>query len=71
MVQVGKDLPNESKAAIAAAVKNNALHQARVLTQHSTIIKDFADSGRVKIVPAYYSLGTGKVEWLHSRRTEN
>jgi len=27
-------------------------------------IQDFADSGRVKIVPAIYDLKTGMVNWL-------
>lgn len=63
-VEPGKDLPKDIKLALPLAVKNNAIRQAQLLTERSTVIKEFVQSDRVKIVPAVYSLATGKVEWL-------
>jgi len=61
-----KDLKDAKvmREAIDGAVRANALHQARLLTKDSAILKDFVSSGRVRIVPAVYSLKTGEVEWL-------
>jgi carbonic anhydrase len=69
-VDVGKDLPKDPKAALDAGVKNNALAQARLLTEKSPVIKEFVHSKRVTIVPAVYSLSTGKVEWLELKAEE-
>ena len=63
-VEPGKDLPKDPKEALALGVKNNAVRQAQLLAEKSTVIKEFAQSNRVQIVPAVYSLSTGKVEWL-------
>ena len=63
-IDVGRDLPNDPAARLDAAVKNNVLHQARLLTEKSAVIKEFAHSNRVNIVSAVYSLETGKVKWL-------
>ena len=49
---------------MAAGVKNNVLHQTGLLSAKSAVIKEFAHSKRIQIVPAVYSLTTGKVEWL-------
>ena len=43
------------------------LYQTQLLTRQSNIIKDFATSGRVKIVPAVYDLKGGVVGWLELR----
>src|SRR5206468_8893565 len=67
MVEVGKDLPKDPKAAVDAGIKNNVNYQARLLAQRSTIIKELVNSERVKLVPAVYSLSTGKVEWLDAK----
>jgi carbonic anhydrase len=66
-IHVGKDLPKDKTAALDAAVKANALHQVQQLTRQSTILKDFATSQRIRIVPAVYSLSTGEVTWLETR----
>jgi carbonic anhydrase len=63
-IHAGKGLPEDKKAALPEAVKNNVLHQARELTFKSTVLRDFATSGRVRIVAGVYSLKTGAVEWL-------
>ncbi|WP_339648312.1 carbonic anhydrase [uncultured Salegentibacter sp.] len=54
----GKDAP------VNDVVKKNAQLTAEELKTRSTIIKDAADSGKVKIVPAYYNLDSGKVDFL-------
>lgn len=51
-------------ANIADVVKKNAQLVADDLMNRSNIIKDAVDSGKVKIAPAYYNLGTGKVDFL-------
>jgi carbonic anhydrase len=63
-IEPGKDLPKDPKEALAAAVKNNAVRQAQLLTEKSVAIKESVQLDRVKIVPAVYALATGKVEWL-------
>jgi carbonic anhydrase len=64
LIFTGDDLPKDKDAALDSAVKNNVLHQTRLLTKQSKIIQDFADNGRVMIVPAVYDLKTGVVNWL-------
>jgi carbonic anhydrase len=64
LIHTGDDLPKDKDAALDTAVRNNVQHQTRLLTRQSKIIKEFADSGRVKIVPAVYDLKTGVVSWL-------
>lgn len=51
-------------ANIADVVKKNAQIVAGDLKNRSDIIKKAVESGEVKIVPAYYNLGSGKVEFL-------
>lgn len=51
-------------ANIAEVVKKNAKIVSDDLMQRSSIIKKAVDSGDVKVVPAYYNLGTGKVDFL-------
>ena len=64
LIHTGRDLPKDKDAALDAAIRNNVLYQTQLLTRQSDIIKDFAASGRVKIVPAVYDLKTGVVSWL-------
>jgi carbonic anhydrase len=63
-IRVGKDLPKDKKAALAAAVRANALYQAGEMIRQSEVLKDFAENGRILVVPAVYSLSTGEVTWL-------
>jgi carbonic anhydrase len=63
LIHTGDDLPKDKGAALDAATRNNVRHQTQLLTKQSKIIQDFADSGRVKIVPAVYDLKTGVVSW--------
>jgi len=51
-------------ASITDIVKKNAQLVADDLKNRSDIIKKAVDSGEVKIVPAYYNLGSGKVDFL-------
>ena len=69
-IHVGKDLPKDEKAAVAAATQANTLFQAGEMVLQSDILKEFAESGRVLIVPAVYSLSTGEVTWLDPIRTK-
>jgi carbonic anhydrase len=63
-VRIGRNLPREADAALSAAVKVNVLHHAGELTYKSTVLRDFATSERIRILPAVYSLTTGEVTWL-------
>ena len=51
--QAGSDL--------AAATKANASLQAALLSKASTVLSPMVKEGKLKIVGAYYDLGTGKV----------
>ncbi len=51
-------------APIADVVKKNAELVVGDLKERSSIIRKAVDSGDVKIVPAYYNLGSGAVDFL-------
>lgn len=51
-------------AEVNQVVKKNAELNARELRQRSKIIDDAVQSGKVQILPAYYNLDSGKVEYL-------
>lgn len=53
-----------SGADIADVVKKNAELVCEDLCSKSTIIADAHNAGKIKIVPAYYNLGTGKVDFI-------
>ncbi|MCI5056011.1 MAG: carbonic anhydrase [Flavobacteriales bacterium] len=55
---------SDSSASVNDIVKKNAELTATELVNRSAIIRKFVDSGEVKIVPGYYNLGTGKVDFL-------
>lgn len=67
-IDVGKNLPKDPKEALAVAAKNNVLHQAQILTENSSIVRQFVLSTRVQIVPAMYDLASGKVEWMDAAK---
>jgi carbonic anhydrase len=73
----GKDLPGENLKNLAklvmtgnkpkdldAAIRNNVLAQTEQVTRQSSLLKDLASTGRIKIVPAVYDLKSGEVHWL-------
>jgi carbonic anhydrase len=51
-------------ASITGVVKKNAELTAKELNNRSSIIKNAVDNGDLKIVPAYYNLDSGKVDFL-------
>lgn len=51
-------------ADVTTVVKKNAQLTAMELTSRSKIIGDAVASGKVKILPAYYNLDSGKVDFL-------
>jgi carbonic anhydrase len=63
-VHVGKHLPADKKEALAAAIKSNVGFHAAELTKRSTILKDFAQSGRLQIATGVFSLSSGQIQWL-------
>ncbi len=63
-VYIGKHLPPQPDAALSAAVRNNVLHQAELITDRSYFLKKAADEKKLKIVAGVYHLDSGKVEWL-------
>ena len=52
-------------ADVDAVIRKNTLLTVEDLTNRSSIIKDAVKSGKVEIVPAYYHLDSGKVEFLN------
>ncbi len=51
-------------ASVNDVVKMNAEMTAKELVARSAIIKGAVDSGKLTIAPAYYNLGSGKVDFL-------
>ena len=51
-------------ADVNTVVKENARRNAEALTSRSSIIRDAVDNGKLQVVPAYYHLGSGKVDFL-------
>ena len=51
-------------AAVNDVVKKNAEMNAGELVNRSAIIRDAVNAGKVQIVPAYYNLGSGKIDFL-------
>ena len=49
---------------VNAVVKKNAQLVAETLSERSGIVRGALESGALKVVPAYYELGSGKVEFL-------
>ena len=50
-----------------AVAKQNAFQVERDLRAGSAVLRDLADKGELKIVPALYDIKTGKVEWLEEK----
>ncbi len=65
-IHVGKDLPKDKTAALAAATRANAIYQAEALLRESEVLREFVASGRLLVVPAVYSLETGVVSWMEA-----
>jgi carbonic anhydrase len=55
---------SEGSASIDDIVKKNAELTAEELLNRSAIIRRFVDLGEVQVVPAYYNLDSGKVDFL-------
>ncbi len=66
-VFVGKHLPKATEAMHLAAVKNNVLHQAAAITEHSDVLRKAAEEKQFRIEAAVYHLDSGKVEWLEKK----
>ena len=55
---------DEAKGDVPAAIKANARIQANLLRDSSPVIGEAVREGRLKVVPAFYELATGKVTLL-------
>lgn len=55
---------SEADATVNEVVKKNAELTAKELASRSEIIRGAVESGKLKIVPAYYNLDSGKVDML-------
>lgn len=55
---------SDANASVNTIVKKNAELTANELIHKSSIIKDATSNGKLKIIPAYYHLDSGKVEFL-------
>ena len=51
-------------ASVNDVVKKNAEMTANELVGRSAIIRGAVESGKLKIIPAYYNLGTGKIDFF-------
>jgi carbonic anhydrase len=63
-VYVGKQLPENTEAALSAAVRNNVLRQVELITGRSDVLKKAVEEKKLKIVAGAYNLDSGKVEWF-------
>lgn len=54
----------EDKSDINAIVKSNAILNAEELSNRSSIISSAVSAGNLKIIPAYYNLDSGRVDFL-------
>ena len=55
---------HEGEEDINKIVRTNAKLNAQELIDRSAIMRDAVDAGKLKIMPAYYNLGSGKVDFL-------
>ncbi len=55
---------SEDTSDVNAVVRDNARLNAEELKNRSSIISDAVEGGKLKIVPAYYSLDSGEVTFL-------
>lgn len=55
---------SEGDAEVNDVVRKNAEMTATELVNRSAIIRNAVNDGKLKIVPAYYNLNTGKVDFL-------
>ncbi len=62
-VHPGEGLPEEEKAKLAAAVRQNVDWQIKSLTESSPALAKAVQEGKVRIVGGVYSLSTGEVTW--------
>lgn len=60
-IQPGVDQGGDN---LEAAIKANAVVQAKLLRESSTVIAGMVKAGTVKVLPSYYDLGTGVVTLL-------
>jgi carbonic anhydrase len=63
-IHIGKHLPADKKAAFESAVKTNTGFHAAEIVKRSTVLKDFVQSGRLKVAAGVFSLSHGEIEWL-------
>ena len=49
---------------LEAVIKANALIQAALLRQSSTVISDLVDKGNLKVLAAFYNISSGVVSLL-------
>jgi len=55
---------SRKNASVNSVVKKNAKLTVEELKARSSIISDAVKNGKLDVVPAYYNLGSGKVEFL-------
>ena len=63
-IHVGKNLPEDKTKVLTAAVRNNAHFHAEQVLMKSEIVRKHVAEKKLRVVSGYYSLSTGKVEWL-------
>lgn len=71
LVQSLRHDPNESPAEhLGHLVEANALRQAQVVLERSEIVRHLVQAGKLRVVPAIYDLGSGKVTFLKTPEAE-
>ena len=64
LAQIQPAVSQSEDKSVNAVVKKNAELNAEEMVHRSPILRDAVVNGDLKIVPAYYNLGSGKVDFL-------
>ncbi|MCI4667035.1 MAG: carbonic anhydrase [Bacteroidia bacterium] len=64
LAHINPAIANTESGVVNDVVKTNARMTGDELEERSGIIKGAVEAGTLKIVPAYYNLGTGKVDFM-------
>lgn len=59
------DKSSKNKEYVMYVLKNNVINAIKMIKERSSILKEMADKGEIKIVGAYYNINTGAVTFLN------
>lgn len=67
-IDASQDFPGDKTSKnpeyVKYVLKNNVIHAIKTIKEKSSILKEMADKGSIKIIGAYYNINTGAVMFL-------